>query len=82
MITDKPLAWTVEIGPVSCVVFAPTRAKAKWVAISAYWVDIVRCKGTFPKVKAYRASCYDNSRLRDEKHKAWDENYVMDTMNP
>jgi len=35
---EKPLlAWTVEINAMSCVVFAATKDKAKWIAVKGYW---------------------------------------------
>lgn len=39
---SKPLpqaivAWEVEINYASCIVFAATKAKAKWAAVKAYW---------------------------------------------
>lgn len=36
MTTPLP-AWEVEIHYMSCIVFAPTKAKARWIAVKSYW---------------------------------------------
>ena len=71
------LAWTVEIHSMTCVVFAATRAKAKWIAVKAYWEAYGR--NGWPNPICNRAECYDRSVLRHEaKHVPFSEEYVMD----
>jgi len=72
------LAWIVEIHSMTCVVFAPNKAKAQWIATASYWEAYG--KNGWPRAKAFRAKPYDNSRLRFKKQKAWCEDYVMDEM--
>lgn len=73
-------AWTVELYKNTCVVFAPTRAKAQWIAINAYWDSYGREKGIWPGAKAYRAKPYDKSPLIGRMQKAWIEEYVIESM--
>ncbi len=75
------LAWFVEINYCTCVVFAATRAKARWIAVRSYWDAYGRRKGEWPSAKAWRAERYDKSRLRFESPKAFGEDYVRDVFN-
>lgn len=41
----QPLpAWDVEISSMSCIVFATTKAKARWIAVKSYWEAFGRNK--------------------------------------
>jgi len=70
------LAWDVEIHDMHCVTFAPTKAKAQWIATKAYWGAYGRRKGEWPRARAARAPRHDNARLRHEPPKAYSEEYV------
>ena len=52
-------AWIVEIHGLKAVVFAETRAKAKWIAVQSYW-EAFNCRGCWPNPKARRAKQYDD----------------------
>lgn len=78
--TGELLAWTVEINSMTCVVFAATKAKAKWIAVKSYWEAYG--KNRWPNPVANRAKVYDRSVLRHEpKQFARSEDLVMDTGN-
>lgn len=78
-IATKPIvAWMVEIKDRTCVVFAPTKAKAQWIATSSYWEAYG--KNGWPRAKAWRAEAYDKSWLRNEPPRAFCESYVMDCL--
>lgn len=69
------VAWLVEVNDCRCVVFSPTRARAKWIAVQAYW-DAYGRRG-WPQVKTARAERYDSSQLRDDvKPGPWIEEFV------
>lgn len=36
-LVQPSVAWEVEINYMSCIVFAATKAKAKWLAVKSYW---------------------------------------------
>ena len=76
-------AWRVtvdDLGP--AIVFAATRQKAKWVAVSSYWEAYPPWwRGEWPSISIGRAGEYDH--LADEKrfgvwHRAWGEDYLRD----
>jgi hypothetical protein len=71
------LAWTVEIHSMTCVVFAETKARAQWLATKSYWAAYGN-SGQWPRAKAWRAECYDNSVLRFHERRAWSEDHVID----
>lgn len=71
------VAWTVEVGGESCVVFATTRAKAQWIATRSYWEAFGRRTGVWPRAVAWRAHPYDLSPLRTGPNRAYSESYVM-----
>lgn len=56
--TAELLAFEVEINDLYCVAFAATPAKAKWIAVKAYW-DAYGTKGVWPSVSIARRPQYD-----------------------
>ncbi len=70
------LAWEVEIHSMRCIVFAATKAKAKWIAVKGYWEAYG--KNGWPNPTAGRAELYDRSALRSHaKQRAWSEDHVI-----
>ena len=74
--SEPLLAWLVEIHAMTCIVFAATKAKAKWLAVKAYW-DAYSRDG-WPRPTASRAERYDDSALRFREPRAWTEDFVRD----
>lgn len=68
------VAWEVEINYMSCVVFAPTKAKARWLAVKSYW-DAFGRNGTWPSSTIARKPFYDRFPHKDEP-KAFSPEYV------
>lgn len=75
-------AWIVTINSdKDCVAFAPTRDKAKWKAVRAYW-DAYGKNG-WPTVTARREPRFDRSHLaRNPKNQrgVFDRDYVSSTV--
>jgi len=70
------LAWEVEIHSMRCICFAPTKAKAQWLATKSYWEAYG--KNGWPRARAWRAEHYDKSALRfHERQQAWSEDHVL-----
>jgi hypothetical protein len=57
------------------LIFAATKAKAKWIAVRSYW-DAYGRNG-WPRPTAGRAERYDDSALRLQPPRAWTEDYVL-----
>lgn len=77
------LAWEVEINSMSCIVFAPTKPKARWIAVKSYWeAGYGRGNGTWPSgVHAARVPMFDKSRIaRETRQQAWGRDYVLGTL--
>lgn len=70
----QPVAWEVEIHSMSCIVFAATKAKAKWLAVKAYW-DAYSRNGSWPSTSVARRPFYDKFPHRNEA-KAYSPEYV------
>jgi hypothetical protein len=68
-------AWEVEINYISCIVFAATKAKAKWLAVKAYWDAYSRTQG-WPYTSVARRPQYDRFPYREPK--AYSPDYVRD----
>ena len=60
------LAWEVEIHSMRCICFAPTKAKAQWLATKNYWEAYG--KNGWPRARAWRAEHHDKSVLRFHEH--------------
>lgn len=76
-ITYQSVAWRVELPPGSCIVFAPTKAKARYQAVKAYWDAYGRAQA-WPNCNVTRAAVYDRCEMRNRHPKAWSEDYVRD----
>lgn len=73
------LAFEVEIHSLTCVVFAATPAKARWIAVRSYWeAGYGRGSGTWPRPKATRAPAFDNCQLKDRGGRAWVPEYIRE----
>lgn len=77
--STENVAWLVEINDhAPCVVFAPTKPKARWLAVKNYReAGYGRGRGDWPSVVAWRAPQYDKSPLASQPPKAWCEDYVQ-----
>lgn len=75
-----PVAWTVEIGGMTCVVFAATKAKAQWLAVKFFWDAGFGRPRQWPRPVAYRAETYDRSSKRFTKSQAWSEEHIRETI--
>lgn len=58
-LTDNLLAYRVTIDDMSCIVFAPTPAKARWMAIKSYWEAGYGRPRVWPRPSAVRTPHYD-----------------------
>ena len=67
------VAWEVEIHYMTCIVFAATKAKAKWAAVKAYW-DAYGRNGTWPHCNIARRPLHD--RFPGEPGRAYSPEYV------
>jgi len=67
------VAWEVEINYMSCIVFAETKAKAKWVAVKSYWAAYGR-NGTWPHCDIARRPFHDS--FPGEPGRAYSPEYV------
>jgi hypothetical protein len=68
------VAWGVEIHDGNAIVFAETKAKARWIAVKAYW-DAYGRNG-WPRAVAWREPRFDQSALKDKEQRAWTRDYV------
>lgn len=75
--TEKPtrVCWSVEIRSMTCIVFAETNEKARWIAVKAYW-DAFGKDGSWPGASARREPQHDNHSLRDGERRAWSPDYL------
>jgi len=67
------VAYEVEINYLSCVVFAATQAKAKWIAVKSYW-EAYSKNGSWPQISIARRPEYD--RFPHREPKAYTPEYV------
>jgi len=81
MAETETVAWFVEVDSMTCIVFATTVAKAKWVAVNGYRNAGYGRRGTWPPVSVGRASRFDSSPLRFKEPRPWTEDYVLDTLH-
>ena len=70
------LGWHVEINSMSCIVFAESKPKARWIAVKSYWEAGFGRRRAWPRPTVWRAEQYDNSPLRDHFQRAWSEEHV------
>ncbi len=76
VVSTQLVAWEVEIHSMSCVVFAATKAKAKWIAVRDFW-DAYGKNGTWPHCNIARRPFYDKFPHR-EQAKAHNPEYVRE----
>lgn len=74
-LVQPSVAWEVEINYMSCIVFAATKAKAKWLAVKSYW-DAYSRNGSWPHTSIARRPQYD--RFPHREPKAYSPEYVRD----
>jgi len=67
------VAWEIEINYMSCVVFAATKAKAKWLAVKSYW-EAFGDRRSWPHCNVARRPQYDRFPYREPK--AYSPEYV------
>lgn len=72
------LAFEVEIHSLTCVVFAATPAKARWLAVKGYWEAGYGRRGTWPRPVASRRPAFDSCSLKDRGPRAWAPEYVRE----
>jgi len=70
------LAWEVDIRSMTCIVFAPTKPKARWIAVKSYWDAFGHRKGEWPNAVAKRRPTLDSFHRKHEKQQAWVPEYV------
>jgi hypothetical protein len=70
---QKPVAWEVEIDYMSCVVFATTKPKARWLAVKSYWDAFGRTRA-WPHSSIARRPYYD--RFPNPEKKAYSPEHV------
>lgn len=74
-LVQPSVAWEVEINYMTCIVFAATKAKAKWLAVKSYW-DAYSRNGSWPHTSVARRPQYDRFPYRERK--AYSPEYVRD----
>ena len=72
------VAWSVEIDSMSCVVFAATAAKARYVAVRAYWEAGYGSRRTWPRAVAWREPRFDASPLKARPNNCYCREYVQE----
>lgn len=76
----KKVAWIVEVNDFTCVVFATTRPKARWIAVAGHRDAGYSRRGEWPSTYVRRAAHYDRCVLRDRGPVPWTETHVMEVM--
>jgi len=74
--SEKLLAFEVEVNGFITIVFAATAAKAKWRAIRGYWAAYGRRHKEWPEVKCRRERLYDSSPLAKHSPHYYSPSYV------
>jgi hypothetical protein len=69
------VAWEVEINYMTCIVFAATKSKAKWIAVKSYR-DAYSRNGSWPHTSITRRPQYDRFPYRERK--AYSPEYVRE----
>jgi hypothetical protein len=59
------LAWEIEINSMTCIVFAATEPKARWLAVKSFWEAGYGHRGVWPRPSARRVPELDTSPLRE-----------------
>jgi hypothetical protein len=71
--SSQLVAWEVEINYMSCVVFAATKAKAKWTAVKSYW-EAYGKNGSWPHCSIARRPAHDS--YPGEPGRAYSTSYI------
>jgi hypothetical protein len=79
MTNVERVAFEVELHDMTTIVFATTKAKARWQAVKAYWEAYGRTRN-WPRPVAWRSPRYDSSYLRHEPPRAWSRDWVEGTL--
>jgi hypothetical protein len=74
--TQARKAFIVEIDHLTCVVFATSAAKAKWIAVRSYWAAGFGRRDLWPRPRAARQPGYDRCELASRAERCWDEDEV------
>lgn len=59
------VAYRVEIDDMGCICFASSPAKARWMAVAAYWEAGYGRRGVWPRPSAYRRPHLDSHPAKD-----------------
>lgn len=78
---SESVAWFVEVNSMTCIVFASTLAKAKWIAVRGYREAGYGRRGMWPPTGGARRPQYDRSPLRDKTPRPWTEDHVLNTLH-
>ena len=70
------VAFLVNVDGLDAIVFAATRAKAKWQAVKGYRDAGYGAHKSWPNVRAVRIPKYDGSFLKNGPHSCWEREYV------
>ena len=68
------IAFGVEIEDMTAIVFAESKAKAKWIAVMGYWSAYG--KNGWPRPTAWREPKFDGNPLKDGARSPWTREYV------
>lgn len=68
------VAFSVEINNMRAIVFAETKAKAKWIAVRGYW-DAYGKNG-WPRSTVRREPRFDKNPLREGERVPWTQDHV------
>ena len=71
---DDRVAFSVEIHNMTAIVFAETKAKAKWIAVRGYWNAFG--KNGWPRLTAWREPRFDKNPLREGERVPWTRDHV------
>ncbi len=72
----QKVAWRVRLNDMSCIVFASTAPKARWIAVRSYW-DAYGRRQSWPSINAVRAPIYDKRPEAEMATKAYSEEYLL-----
>lgn len=73
------VAWSIDLNDMSCIVFAPTSAKARYIAVRGYWDAYGKRKGEWPRATAKREPRFDKSAVLFPQNIPYSRDYVEGT---
>lgn len=71
-----PVAYRVTVNDMTCVVFAFSKPKARWIAVDCYREAGCGRPGEWPSVNAVRAPELNRKWKPDMRQRAYDEEYL------